>query len=174
MKVESIYPAVPSAPAEVTESTGYRIQHISSLQQRLENEAIKRETLARKYATAAGIVSKLDVALITVGIGVGAGGAVLLATVVAAPVAIGLEVVAGVCGIGGAVCTFLRGRLNTKRNKHSEIATIARTKLNSIADLVGRALQDGVITAEEFQLVVAEFERFNVLKNVEKTTTKNC
>ena len=169
MKVENLYPTVPSAPAD---STDYRIQHISNLQQRLENEAMKRETLARKYATAAGVVSKLDVALITVGIGVGAGGAALLATVVVAPVAIGLEVVAGVCGIGGAVCTFLRGRLNNKRNKHAEIATTARTKLNSIADLVSRALQDGTITTEEFQLVVAEFERFNVL--VEKNLTKNC
>ena len=52
-------------------STDYRIKHISNLQQRLDNVAIKRETLARKYATASGVVSKLDIALITVGIGAG-------------------------------------------------------------------------------------------------------
>ena len=79
------------------------------------------------------------------------------------PIAIGLEVIAGVCGVGGVVCTFLRGRLNTKQNKHALIAITARTKLNSIADLVSRALQDGIITAEEFKLVVDEFERFNEL-----------
>ena len=167
--MENLYPTIPSAPPVEIHSTNYRIQHISELRQILENEVKKRESLARKYATASGIVSKLDIALITVGVGAGATGLILIA---APPIAIGLEALAGVCGVGGIACTFIRGRFNTKRSKHSEVATIARTKLNSIADLIDHALQDGVITSDEFNLVVAEYKKFNQLVEKKKRNSR--
>ena len=54
--------------------------------------------------------------------------------------------------------------------KHYEIKTIGESKLNSVKILISKALNDWKISAEEFQLVLCELDRYNDLKN--KTRTK--
>ena len=54
-----------------------------------------------------------------------------------------------------------------KAQKHYEIKTIGESKLNSVKNLISKALNDGQISTEEFQL---ERDRYNDLKD--KTHTK--
>ena len=58
----------------------------------------------------------------------------------------------------------------SKAQKHYEIKTIGESKLNSVKNLISKALSDGQISAEEFQLVLYELDRYNDLKD--KTHTK--
>ena len=58
----------------------------------------------------------------------------------------------------------------SKAQKHYEIKTIGESKLNSVKNLVSKALNDGQISTEEFQLVICELDRYNDLKD--KTHTK--
>ena len=99
-----IYPTLPtirespSAPAiELTEmgndqGHSYRLKVISDIQKFLENEISKRDAFSKKYFRVARVVSNVDNVLITITIGSGAAGAVLLSTVVAAPIVLGLEI----------------------------------------------------------------------------------
>ena len=48
--------------------------------------------------------------------------------------------------------------------------TIGESKLNSVKNLISKALNDGQISTEEFQLVLCELDRYNYLKD--KTSTK--
>ena len=57
-----------------------------------------------------------------------------------------------------------------KAQKHYEIKTIGESKLNSVKHLISKALNDGQISTEEFQLVLCELDRYNDLKD--KTRTK--
>ena len=57
-----------------------------------------------------------------------------------------------------------------KAQKHYEIKTIGESKLNSVKNLISKALNDGQISTEEFQLVLCELDRYNDLKD--KTRTK--
>ena len=58
----------------------------------------------------------------------------------------------------------------SKTQKHYEIKTIGESKLNSVKNLISKALNDGQISTEEFQLLLCELDRYNDLKA--KTHTK--
>ena len=90
---ESIYPKLPSAPAE-DEGQSYRLQRINEIQKILEKKKEERASLSKKYHRAVKIVDGIDVALIGTTIGLGIGGLGLLSTIVAAPIVIVMEGVA--------------------------------------------------------------------------------
>ena len=81
-----------------------------------------------------------------------------------------LEIAAIVCGCMGACVKLVRRKLMSKAQKHYEIKTIGESKLNSVKNLISKALNDGQISTEEFQLVLCELDRYNDLKD--KTHTK--
>ena len=60
---ESIYPKLPSAPAE-DEGQSYRLQRINEIHKILEGEKEERASLSKKYHRAVKIVDGIDVALI--------------------------------------------------------------------------------------------------------------
>ena len=88
----------------------------------------------------------------------------------AVPAMLPLEIAMIVCGCMGACVKLVRRKLMSKAQKHYEIKTIGESKLNSVKNLISKALNDGQISAEEFQLVLCELDRYNDLKN--KTHTK--
>ena len=53
----------------------------------------------------------------------------------------------------------------SKAEKHYEIKTTGESKLNSVKNLISKALNDEQISAEEFQLVLCELDRYNDLKD---------
>ena len=53
----------------------------------------------------------------------------------------------------------------SKAQKHYEIKTIGEGKLNTVKNLISKALNDGQISTEEFQLVLCELDRYNDLKD---------
>ena len=88
----------------------------------------------------------------------------------AVPAMLPLEIAAIVCGCMGACVKLVRRKLMSKAQKHYEIKTIGESKLNSVKNLISKALNDGQISAEEFQLVLCELDRYNDLND--KTHTK--
>ena len=82
MEMKEIYPE--------DQGQGYRLQKISKIQAFLEKEVATREALSKKYFRAAKIVDNLDMVLITITLGAGAGGIAPLSTVVPSPVVIPL------------------------------------------------------------------------------------
>ena len=88
----------------------------------------------------------------------------------AVPAMLPLEIAAILCGCMGACVKLVRRKLMSKAQKHYEIKTIGESKLNSVKNLISKALNDGQISTEEFQLVLCELDRYNDLKD--KTRTK--
>ena len=108
---EKIYPMLPiirespSAPdIELTEmrnegAHSYRLKVITDVQKYLEEEITKRENFSKKYFRISRVINSVDSVLISISLGAGITGAVLLSTVVAAPVVLGLEISAGAIGL---------------------------------------------------------------------------
>ena len=67
-------------------------------------------------------------------VGLAASGVGLLSTIIAAPVALGLQAGAIVCGLLGAGGKILGRRLQAKARKHDLTRGLAESKLNTIAD----------------------------------------
>ena len=63
-----------------------------------------------------------------------------------------------------------------KQEKHDTIKLLAQSKLDSIADIISQAMQDGDISSIEFHKVLQEVEKFRKLKadirNQGKTDTE--
>ena len=160
----SLYPALTDETLPCLEPQSYRLQEISQLKKRLEDEKDKRAELYKKYRRGVNAIEGVDTALLTVGMGMGVGGVGLLSTVIAAPVVLGLEIAALTCGILGLTGKFVGRRLAVKAKKHDEVRVLAESKLNTIADHVSTALLDGKISDDEFKLIIGEITKYHQMK----------
>ena len=57
-------------------------------------------------------------------------------------------------------------KISPKLNKHLQIVSVCNAKLNTIKDLISKALQDNDISPEEFRLILAEVKRYKKLKKL--------
>ena len=96
--------------------------------------------------------------------GLAASGVGLLSTIIAAPVAVGLQTGAIVCWLLEAGGKLVGQRLQAKARKHDLIRGLAESKLNTIADRISFALNDNKITEEEFRLILSEVYKYNQMK----------
>jgi len=142
----------------------FRLSEISRLRTYLENEAIERGRLRKKYARSVAAVHVVDGSMTVAGMGLGCAGVGLLTTVIAAPIVVGLEAAALACGVCGIAAKFVERRLAAKARKHDEICVLAQAKGNTIASHVSSALRDGEISDEEFRLVVDEVAKYEDMK----------
>ena len=70
----------------------------------------------------------------------------------------------GFCGGVSVGFGVASKKLSHKVSKHEQTAAIAKSKLNTINDLVSKALKDNVISDQEFSIILAELEKFQKLK----------
>ena len=149
----SLYPELP-----VEDGQNYRLQKISEIEQTLIKERDTRQALYKKYKKGINLSDGIDTTLISGSIIIGGIG-------IAIPLLLPLEVGAAVVGITGICVKFIRRRLHIKAMKHYEIKTLAESKLNSVKDIVSKALQDGKISEIEFKTVLDEMEKYHDLKD---------
>ena len=158
-----LYPELPSSEGDRGQS--YRLQEISHLKKRLEEEREKRAVLYKKYCRGVNVLDGVDTALLTASMGMGIGGVGLLTTIVAAPVVLGLEIAALACGVLGVSGRFIGRRLAVKAKKHDQVRVLAESKLNTISDHVSSALMDGRVSDEEFRLIIDELHKYDQRKS---------
>ena len=94
-----------------------------------------------------------------------ASGVGLLATLIAAPNALGLQAGAIMCGLLGGRRETGRLEVYAKARKHNQIRVLAESKLNTIAHRISVALNDDKITEEELRLILSEVDEYNQMKN---------
>ena len=80
----------------------HRLQHVAEVRFRLEKEQDFRASMYKKYRHGANVVDGIDTALSVTSVDLAASGVGLLSTIIAAPVALGRQAGAIVCGLLGA------------------------------------------------------------------------
>jgi len=126
----------------------YRLQKINEIQKEIERERDKRTALSTKYRKSIRMLCSSGLAT--------------LCTVIAAPS------IAIATGTGGQVSK----KLALKAAKHEKIKAEAEAKLNTISNLISKALIDDSISDEEYSLILSELLKFNVLKEETKRKIK--
>ena len=162
LKEGNIYPDL--SKGYHTNDGSYRLNEISMLQRKLEKEQKDREMLYKKYKKGINVLDWIDASCAAIGTALGATGMTLLTGIITTPVAIGLEVGAGIFGLTSIVGTYIRRKLHKKAKKHNDIKTLATSKLNTISDHISKALRDGNISDEEFRLITDEVRKYEELK----------
>ena len=164
----TLYPKLPELTSS-EHAQSYRLQEISQLKKKLEDEGDKRAALHKKYRRGVNAMDGVDTTLLMAGMGMGVAGIGLLSTVIAAPVVLGLEIAALACGVLGVTGKFIGRRLAVKARKHDEIRVLASSKLNTISDHVSTALVDGQISDHEFRLILDEVAKYHQMKDKIRT-----
>ncbi len=165
-RTKKLYPSLPSESQDVTASpSNFRLNRIIEIQTLLLQEESTRRGLAKKYRRAVNTVDGINTALASVSVLAGVGSVSLLATVIAAPVAVGTSAVAAGAGLICMTSRLIARRLEARSKKHDRIAVLARAKKNSIDAIVSTALMDNEISDTEFKTVCDELDRYQALKN---------
>ena len=169
---ENIYPKLPNPsapPIDESDDKGqsYRLKVISDVEKFLENEITKRDAFSKKYVRIAKITNTVDITL-----GAGVTGAALLATVVAVPIVLGLEIGATATGLISLLGNVVVRKTTTKAEKHLKIKMLASAKLDTIASHISKALMDNYVSDEEFKLVMEELNKYKAMKEEIRSNTK--
>ena len=122
------------------------------------------EEVRKKYNRARGICTKISVSGGFISVILSASGLGTSLTGFGAIVGVPLGVVGGVFGGLSIGFGFASKSLSGKVSKHEQTVAIAKSKLNTINDLVSKALKDNVISDQEFSIILAELEKFQKLK----------
>ena len=104
--------------------------------------------------------------------GLGVAGVGLLSTIIAAPIVISMEATALATGLMGIVGGLVNKRLMRKAEKHEKIKVLAEAKLNTISDLISKALNDDKVSDEEYTLILSELTKYKEMKEEIRTSTK--
>ena len=153
----NFYPELP-----IEDGQNYRLQKISEIERTLINERDMRKSLYKKYKRCINITDGVDTGLISASV-------ILAGVGITVPIMLPLEIAAVVCGCIGVCVKLVRRKLMSKTQKHYKIKTLGESKLNSIKDLISKALQDGEISESEFKMVLCELEKYNDLKDKART-----
>ena len=165
---ESIYPRVlPSAPTyeqEHEQANDFRLKHIKDVKQELERTSDIRKTLRKRYSNLISSLDYSNYALNTVSCISGVSSVFLLSTVALVPVSVVLGGVSAGCGVASVIVTKLNKKFKHKQDKHRDIYNLCENKLNTINSILSKALNDGFISNEEFDLILKEEKHFREMK----------
>ena len=134
------------------------------MQEILIAERDKRNELSTKYNRGVNIIGLIDNSWGVTAIGLGITGVGLLSTIVAAPAVIGMETVTIVMGLLRVVGNHAIKKMSVKIGKHEKIVMLSVSALNTISNLISKALSDDSISDEEYSLILLEFETVTRMK----------
>ena len=161
---------VPSAPLypvlepQKQAATSFRLPKICDIQKVFENEIKHFGRVAKKYKRAQAVFQNTAVATGTSSVILS--GSTLVTSLTGFGIIIGapLAGVSALLGATSAGCAAARKRFTRKMVKHKNTVTLAQSKLNSIDQLVLKALVDEEISDEELTLILREIDKYHGMK----------
>ena len=162
----SMYPQLPAHD--------FRMQKANEVSAALNAEVVHYRAVAKKYKRAKKVTNWSAVGSTIISTTVSSASLASALSVVGLPAAIPLGGVGGVFALASSGLIIASKKLDSKIKKHQEIVTLAIAKRDTVYRLHSKALADNQISDSEFQLIMAEFSQYNVLKEaVRAKQTKN-
>ena len=127
-------------------------------------EMEEREKLAKKIRRIGNSILIVDTGLIITTVITGSTSIAAFASGVAIPIGIILTGTSLLLSIATTVTQKSLSAINVKQKKHEEIRLLAQTKLESIQDIISKALTDGRVSDLKFERILSELERYRMLK----------
>ena len=152
----------------------FRMQKANEVAAALNAEVVRYRGVAKKYKRAKKIVnwSATGTGLLSAACSSASFGSAL--SIIGIPVAIPLGGVSGAFAFASSGLIFTSKKLDSKIKKHQEIVTLAIAKRETVNRIMSKSLADNKMSDSEFQLIMAEFSQYNLLKEaVRSKLTRN-
>ena len=145
----SLYPQLPAHD--------FRMQKANEVAAALNAEVVHYHGVAKKYKRAKKVInwSATGTGLLSATCSSASFGSALSA--IGIPAATPLGGVGGAFALASSGLIFVSKKLDSKIQKHHEIATLAIAKRDTVNRLLSKALADNQISDSEFQLIMDEF-----------------
>ena len=166
MKQKFIYPTAPQEPQTYRLNKFSEIEAFFLMKLKFVNKLPKKK---KRFNTITGIVytGLITLAVITGGISIAA-----FASGVGLPVGIALSGTSLLLSLATAITRKSFKIFTVKQEKHDAIKLLAQSKLDSIANIISQAMQDGDISPTEFHTVLQEVDKYRKLKADIRNQTK--
>ena len=142
----------------------YRLEKINQIEKFFLDEISEREKLAKKCGRVVKAIYAVDTSLIVTTVLTGSTSIAAFATGIGLPVGLVLSGTSLALSLGSGITRKSCNSFIIKQKKHEEIRLLAETKLDSIQNLISKALKDATISDIEFDQVLKELERYRLLK----------
>ena len=142
----------------------FRMQKANEVSAALNAEVVHYRAAAKKYKRAKKVANWSTAGSTLISTAVSSVSLASALSVVGLPAAIPLSGVGGAFALASSGLIIASKRLDSKIKKHQEIVTLAIAKRDTVYRLHSKALADNKISDGEFQLIMAEFSQYNVLK----------
>ena len=143
----------------------FRLKRISDIREFLEKELETRGRYRRRYKSIYNTAIYLNAGAGLTSIASSVAAATTAATGIGIIASIPLGFTAVAAGIVSVVSAGFSKIVLKKVEKHEQIKLTAAAKLSSVNGLVSKALQDGHINNEEYQIILQEMENYRVHKS---------
>ena len=159
-----MYPQLPhdhegQAQAE-DQGMQFRLTKISEIRDFLDSEIQERDKLRRKYKAVWNVLYNVAQVSGVLAVGSGTGAVGTLATGVGSVVSIPLGGIAIAGGLVSGASVALGKATMKKVEKHEGVKRTAESSLNTVNDLVSKALEDGQVSNEDFHHILREMENY--------------
>jgi len=165
MDYDAIYP-------DLTTGENFRLHKINTVLSQLGSEVKHYENVRKKYSKIRGIFHKTAVATGALSVILTGSGVATSLTGPGIVVGVPLSSVGGLLGLISASCTVFTKKLTRKVTKHENTIQLAKSKEDSISDLVSKALSDNKIDEKEFEHIMNELQKYEKLKSSIRTQNK--
>ena len=161
-ETSKIYPDFnPTSPQE---PQAYRLKMLTEIETYLLDKIDVRKRLAKKMKRFNTITSSVDTGLITSTVITGGVSIAAFASGVGLPVGIALIGTSLLFSLATAITQTSFKIFTVKQKQHDAFKLLAQSKLDSIADIISQAMQDGDIVSIEFHKVLQEVEKYRKIK----------
>ena len=142
----------------------FRMQKANEVSAALNAEVVHYRGVAKKYKRAKKTTNWVAAGsgLVSTACSSASFGSAL--SVVGIPAASPLGGVGGLFALASSGLIIASKKLDSKIKKHQEILTLTIAKRDTVSRLHSKALSDNKISDDEFQLIIAEFHQYTVLK----------
>ena len=161
--MESYREIYPQLPNEYT-GENFRLKQCADWLSLLEKDLQDCEKIYRKYKRARSALLNLSTGSGTLSVALCGGGLGTGLTGVGLPVSVVLGVVGGFCALTSVATASLAKAVSGKVSKHEKTVSVCQAKINTIKDVVSKALTDNKISHEEFVLIKSENEKYYEMK----------
>ena len=149
----------------LSEQTKFRLSEIIGIENYFHQEINQRKQYSKKLSKYITAFDYIDKILIVLSATSGRVSTVSFKSIVGAPVGIASASFILFFSLTTGIVKKLLKITGNKKKKHDKILTLAKSKLNSIENLISQALIDMEISHEEFITILKEKDKYEKMKD---------
>ena len=154
------------------ELTKIRLDKITEIENYFYEEINQRKSCSKKLSKYVAAFDYIDKILIVLSATTGGVSIISFTSIIGAPVGIASASFTLIFSLTTGIIKKLLSITRKKKKKHDKILMLAKSKLNSIENLVPQALIDMEISHEEFNAIIREKQKYERMKENVKNVSE--